>query len=86
MKLGFVGLGRMGKNMVFNLLEKGYNVVAYNRSPEPVKEVVRKGAIGSSSIEEMIGKLGDGQKIIWLMVPSGRVTDLILEESIIKIE
>jgi 6-phosphogluconate dehydrogenase len=79
-KLGFIGLGRMGKNMVLNLLEKKNKVVVYNRSQYKVREVVRKGAIGSKTIKEMISKLGNGQKVVWLMIPSGKVTDLILEE------
>ncbi len=47
MKIGFIGLGRMGKNMVERLLEKKKKVVAYNRSPGKVRRVVRKGAEGA---------------------------------------
>lgn len=39
MKIGFIGLGRMGKNMVLHLLEQGIEVVAWNRSPEPRGEL-----------------------------------------------
>ena len=53
MKIGYVGLGKMGKNMVLHLLEQGVEVVAWNRSPEPREEVAKAGAtavIRSSSI------------------------------------
>jgi len=77
-KIGFIGLGRMGKNMVLNLLEHNHKVVVYNRSPEPTKEVARKGATGVFSIEGMVQELPK-QKIIWLMVTSGRPVDNIID-------
>jgi 6-phosphogluconate dehydrogenase len=79
MKIGFIGLGRMGKNMVLHLLEKGHKVVAYNRSPGPIKEVAKKGAISAYSIKELIEKLPK-QKIIWLMIPAGKPIDNIIKD------
>lgn len=67
----------MGKNMVFNLLEKGIEIVAWNRSPEPLKEVVKKGAIFSDSIDDLISKL-KAPRVIWVMVTAGSVVDDIL--------
>ncbi|MAF36552.1 6-phosphogluconate dehydrogenase (decarboxylating) [archaeon] len=81
MKIGFIGLGRMGGNMVLRLLETGHTVVANNRSPEPTKAVMRKGAIGSNSIDELITKLPK-KKIIWLMVPAGDVVDSLIKQII----
>ena len=46
MRIGFVGLGRMGANMVRRLLRDGHEVVAYNRTPEKTKEIEGEGAIG----------------------------------------
>ncbi|MAG73216.1 6-phosphogluconate dehydrogenase [archaeon] len=74
MKIGFIGLGRMGYNMVLRLLHKKHKVVAYNRSPKKVRGVARKGAEPAFSIEELVGKLGE-RKIIWLMLPAGKITD-----------
>lgn len=74
MKIGFVGLGRMGKNMVYNLLDKKQEVVAWNRSPDAIAEVVEKGAVGSENIKDMISKLPE-RKVVWLMVPSGKIVD-----------
>jgi 6-phosphogluconate dehydrogenase len=74
MKLGFVGLGKMGANMVERLLPDGHQVVVYNRSRESVDKLVAKGAIGSTSLSDLVSKL-EGKKIVWLMVPSGQPVD-----------
>lgn len=79
MKIGYIGLGRMGKNMVMHLLEQGIEVVAWNRSPEPVEEVVKAGAIGVEGVEEMVRKL-ESPRIIWLMLPAGEVVDEFIEK------
>lgn len=73
MQIGYIGLGKMGKNMVLRLLEKQHQVVAWNRSPEPREEVARAGATVTESVEELVSKL-TGQKIVWLMLPAGEVT------------
>ncbi|MBS3102318.1 decarboxylating 6-phosphogluconate dehydrogenase [Candidatus Woesearchaeota archaeon] len=74
MKIGFIGLGRMGYNIALNLLDKKYEVVAHNRSPEPVREIARKGAIPAFTAEELCKKLPK-PKIIWLMVTAGKPVD-----------
>lgn len=84
MQIGYIGLGKMGKNMVLRLLEKGIKVVAWNRSPEPLKEVVKKGAIGVKSIGDLASTLKKDSKniIVWLMLPAGEVTDRYLDKLI----
>lgn len=79
MKIGYIGLGRMGKNMVLRLLENGQQVVAWNRSPDPVKEVVTAGAIGAESLEDLVKKL-EAPRIIWLMLTAGEVIDEFIEK------
>lgn len=79
MKIGYIGLGRMGKNMVLHLLEGGIEVVAWNRSPEPVEEVKKDGAKGASSMEDLVSSL-DSPRIIWLMLPAGEVTDEYIDK------
>ncbi|WP_129408843.1 phosphogluconate dehydrogenase (NAD(+)-dependent, decarboxylating) [Marinitoga lauensis] len=74
MKLGIIGLGRMGKNMAKRLLKDNHEVVVYNRTKEKVEDMVKKGAIGAFSLEEFVEKL-DNPKIIWLMLPAGEITD-----------
>jgi 6-phosphogluconate dehydrogenase len=79
MELGFVGLGRMGANMVERLLRGGHRVVAFNRSPEKVHEVVKKGAEGAFSLQELVSKL-KGPRVVWLMVPSGDATQKMIDD------
>lgn len=74
MKIGFIGLGKMGFNMVQRLINNGHEVVVWNITPEPIKEAEKKGAIAASSIEELVSKLPQ-RKVVWLMVPSGKPVD-----------
>lgn len=69
MKLGFIGLGKMGKGLVLNMREKGIEVLAWNRTPNEVSNV--------ASIEEMVKSLVPGERVIWLMVLS-TATDAML--------
>ncbi len=79
MKIGYIGLGRMGKNMVLRLLEQGVEVVAWNRSAGPLEEVVKTGAVGVKSMEDLVKEL-KAPRIIWLMLPAGAVTDEYLDK------
>ena len=74
MQLGFVGLGRMGLNMVTRLARAGHKVVAYDRSPEAVTRAGTAGAEGAASLEELVSTLV-APKAIWLMVPAGDATE-----------
>jgi 6-phosphogluconate dehydrogenase len=79
MQLGFVGLGRMGGNMVHRLARGGHEVVAFNRSPGPVEEAVKHGATGASSLQDLVEKV-KAPRNIWLMLPAGNVTDQYLDQ------
>lgn len=79
MQIGYIGLGKMGKNMVLRLLEKGHEVVAWNRSPEPREEVAKAGAIAVETLEEMVQKL-PAPRVVWLMLPGKQVTDEMIEK------
>jgi len=79
MKLGFVGLGKMGANMVERLLNHGHEVVVYNRSRGAVDKLAEKGALPSDSLKDLTLQL-DGRKIVWLMVPSGAPVDDAIEQ------
>ncbi len=78
MKLGFVGLGKMGENMVENLLAHGHDVVVYDLSDEAVGKLAGKGAFPAVSLEDMVSRLA-GPRIFWLMVPSGAPVDKTLD-------
>ena len=74
MKIGFVGLGKMGMNMVQRLLNDGHNIVAYARTESTVQKAVDIGAAGAESLQDLVEKL-PSQKIVWIMVPSGKPTE-----------
>jgi len=74
MQLGMVGLGRMGMNMVRRLLRGGHKVVAYNRTPDKTKEIVREGAKGAYALEELVAMLKP-PRVVWLMLPAGKPTE-----------
>lgn len=83
MKLAMIGLGKMGGNMATRLLRKGFEVVGYDRSADAVNQLAAKeGLIGAKSIEDVIKKLGDEKRILWLMLPSGAPTETQILELI----
>jgi len=73
MEIAILGLGRMGANMVRRLLLDKHRVVAWNRSPEPIKELEAEGAVGAYTLDEVINQL-QTPRVIWMMLPSGQVT------------
>ena len=74
MKIGFIGLGKMGMNMVHRLLNNGHEIVAYARTAETVKRAEELGAIGAHSLQDIVSNL-DAPRIVWLMVPAGHATE-----------
>ncbi|HEX5451513.1 MAG TPA: decarboxylating 6-phosphogluconate dehydrogenase, partial [Candidatus Limnocylindrales bacterium] len=79
MRIGFIGLGRMGSNMVRRLLRDGHEVVAYNRTGEKTKEIATEGAEASFSIAELVQKLQKPRNV-WVMVPAGDATEAQIRE------
>jgi 6-phosphogluconate dehydrogenase len=75
MQLGFVGLGRMGGNMVHRIhRDSDHQVVAFDFSDEAVSEAEGHGASGASSLEDLVSKL-EAPRTVWVMVPSGDPTE-----------
>jgi 6-phosphogluconate dehydrogenase len=74
MEIGFVGLGKMGMNMVTRLQRNAHRVVVYDRAPELIKEAEERGCIGASSLAAMVPKLA-APRVVWIMVPSGGPTE-----------
>jgi 6-phosphogluconate dehydrogenase len=78
MQLGMVGLGRMGSNMVRRLIKNGHRCVAFDRSPEAVKNLAKENAVGASSLADLVKKL-DKPRALWLMVPAAAVDQTIAD-------
>ena len=74
MRLGMVGLGRMGANMTRRLMRGGHEVVVSDLSTDNVKHLAGEGAIASSSLDDFVSKLGK-PRVAWLMVPAGNATE-----------
>ena len=80
MRLGMIGLGRMGANMVRRLLKNGQECVVFDRSPNVVNDLVKEKASGATSLADLVIKL-DRPRAIWLMVPAAVVDETIGELS-----
>jgi 6-phosphogluconate dehydrogenase len=80
MRLGMIGLGRMGANMVRRLLKNGQECVVFDRSPNVVHALVKEKATGATSLADLVTKL-DRPRAIWLMVPAAVVDETIGELS-----
>ncbi|HVZ36982.1 MAG TPA: decarboxylating 6-phosphogluconate dehydrogenase [Polyangiaceae bacterium] len=72
MRIGMVGMGRMGANMARRLIAKGHECVVYDVSSEAVAALAKEGAIPASSYAELAQKLPK-PRAVWLMVPAGIV-------------
>jgi 6-phosphogluconate dehydrogenase len=79
MKIGLVGLGKMGYNLALNFMEHGHEVVAFDVNPESVKKIASEGAKGADGLKDLIHQL-DKPRILWLMVPHGKIIDDIIAE------
>src|SRR5262245_29666453 len=84
MKIGMIGLGRMGANMVRRLLKGRHECVVFDRSPAAVKELAQQGAIGAASLWEMVKNLAR-PRAIWLMVPAA-VVDATIQDLLSHLE
>jgi len=67
-----IGLGRMGGNMVLRLMKAGHECVVYARHPQPVEDLVQKGAKGTTELGEFV-KMLSKPRAVWLMVPAAAV-------------
>ena len=76
MKLGMIGLGRMGTNMVRRLLQRGHECTVYDIQPEAVASLAKEGAFGTASLEDFVGKLAR-PRAVWMMVPVAVVDETL---------
>ena len=81
MKIGLVGLGRMGYNLALNLHDHHHEVIVFNRNPQKVEEAIKEGLTGAKSFEDLVSKL-ETPRIIWIMVTAGAAVDETIENLI----
>ena len=77
MKIGMIGLGRMGSNMVRRLAKSGHACVVYDNNAAAASALADVGAAAASSPADLIAKLS-APRIVWIMIPAGAV-DALLE-------
>ena len=80
MQIGFVGLGRMGGNMVRRLMKAGHKCVVFDINADARKALARDGATDAASLEELVGKLSGGIRAVWVMLPAGAITEKVVEQ------
>jgi|SRR5690554_3387798 len=78
MKLGLIGLGKMGYNLALNLHDNNHEVIAYNRTSSKTESIEKEGVKGAYSLEDLIAQLPK-PRIIWMMLPAGKVIDGMIE-------
>lgn len=74
MEIGFIGLGKMGMNMVTRLQRDKHRVIAYDRTADLVRQAEGQGCVGASSLADLVSKL-KAPRAVWIMVPSGAPTE-----------
>jgi 6-phosphogluconate dehydrogenase len=74
MKIGMIGLGRMGANMAQRLMRGGHQCVGYDRSQANVTALAGHGAMAAESLEDLVSKL-EAPRTVWIMVPAGQPTE-----------
>jgi 6-phosphogluconate dehydrogenase len=85
LQLGIVGIGRMGANIARRLLRDGHRVVVHDVHPLPVEELVRDGATGAASLDELVAAL-EPPRAVWLMLPAGEITERTVWELASRLE
>ena len=75
MQIGVVGLGRMGAGIVRRLMRAGHNSVVWDANPSAVQGLGHDGAIAASSLTDIVARLTDSPKAVWVMLPHGKITE-----------
>jgi 6-phosphogluconate dehydrogenase len=80
MQIGMIGLGKMGGNMSRRLMKAGHQCVVYARTAKTREALAKDGATAASSIADLVKKLDEKPRAIWLMLPAGKVTEEMVEQ------
>jgi 6-phosphogluconate dehydrogenase len=80
MHIGMIGLGKMGSNMSLRLMKAGHQCVVFDANAKPREALAKQGATAAASITDLVKKLGEKPRAIWLMLPAGKVTEDMIEQ------
>jgi 6-phosphogluconate dehydrogenase len=75
MKIGVIGLGRMGGNIVRRLMKAGHSCVVYDANPTAGQALAGEGAVAAASVPDLVKALGESPRTVWVMLPAGKVTE-----------
>jgi 6-phosphogluconate dehydrogenase len=75
MKIGIIGLGRMGGNIVRRLMQAGHSCVVYDANPAAGAALTKEGAVAADSLASLVEALGAGPRAVWVMLPAGKITE-----------
>ncbi len=75
MQIGVVGLGRMGANISRRLMKAGHSTVVWDASQATVDTLGKEGATSANGLQDLVGKLSESPRAVWVMLPHGKITD-----------
>src|SRR5437764_15034570 len=75
MKIGVIGLGRMGGNIVRRLMKAGHSCVVYDANATAGQALAAEGAVAAASVPDLVNALGESPRTVWVMLPAGKVTE-----------
>jgi 6-phosphogluconate dehydrogenase len=75
MKIGVIGLGRMGGNIVRRLMKAGHSCVVYDANATAGHALAGEGAVAAASVPDLVTALGESPRTVWVMLPAGKVTE-----------
>src|SRR6185312_15135591 len=79
-QIGFIGLGRMGGNMVARIKrDSDHEVVAFDFDKGAVDKAAKKGAVAAKSLADLVKKL-EAPRLVWIMVPAGDPTQQTVDK------
>jgi 6-phosphogluconate dehydrogenase len=75
MKIGVIGLGRMGGNIVRRLMRAGHSCVVFDANASAGQALAGEGAVAASSVRDLLDALGESPRTVWVMLPAGKITE-----------
>jgi len=80
MKIGVIGLGRMGGNIVRRLMKAGHSCVVYDANAAAGQALAGEGAVAATSVADLVNALGESPCTAWVMLPAGKITEDTIAE------